>query len=329
MPPPFVASPQVDGNGGPILFGVHVSMVLIGVLFNQTASYWSRFGHKREPYAKLLVAALVTIMLAKLLTDMLGIYYVFIYNFGNFASLEHFPLMFKIGTVLAVFPALLCQSWLLWRVFVVSERNVWVLAVLSPPVAATAVLDIWSTYIRIKHGNKESTPKDLRVYYPIWVYTICATNLALTSAFVFIVSRFAPRTVHPRLAELFRRLVTVAIQSCLPNTIATVVVAILVAASPNTSAYLTFQFFLAPLYSCSVLFTLNSRESEEERLSCHDLARDPSFLVGTTIASVPTTTCVLRDVGGMLWDGEAAKGEIGTVSEEAWMRGRSQDEGKV
>lgn len=49
--------------------------VQVGVLYNQAATYFSRFAQKREVYTKAMVAVLVTLMTAKLLTDMLGIYY--------------------------------------------------------------------------------------------------------------------------------------------------------------------------------------------------------------------------------------------------------------
>lgn len=125
----------------------------------------------------------------------------------------------------------------------------------------------------------------------------------------------------------------------------------------SQAAYLAFQLVLAPLYVFSVLFTLNSRENEEERRSFEDRAQNSTFiLVRLTHSPSPypeteqkavlspqgdanevlATSMILRDVGGKLsgrdpgpTDAELAR--VGTSSEERWLRhgARSHHAGKV
>ncbi|KAL8291930.1 hypothetical protein RQP46_002188 [Phenoliferia psychrophenolica] len=117
---PFETSQPFDAHIGPLMFGAHGSMVLTGVIWCQTVAYFNRFQNKREPATKALIAGLALLFTIKLIVDSLWMYEYFVYNFGNGAVFGSSPPTFQIGAWLSTVPAILCQIWLLLRVYVAS-----------------------------------------------------------------------------------------------------------------------------------------------------------------------------------------------------------------
>ncbi|KAL8277572.1 hypothetical protein RQP46_010004 [Phenoliferia psychrophenolica] len=239
----FHTSTVLNQQHGPLVVALQVHLLLTGVFWCQSTSYFYRFSSSREPWQKGLVAVLLVIFVIKSVVDIIGLYKLLVSGFGDFRDVGRISTEFRMSNALSTLPALLSQLWLLLRVYHVSQRKVWLLCALAVPVLAMTVSGIAATYVRLHHSFESSQPRELRFLYPTWIYLTCGTNILLTGAFIYCIRLFYPEIVHPRLRERLVHLMSVSIQACAPTTICAVVVAILIRVSPNTSVrrFLTGQ----------------------------------------------------------------------------------------
>ncbi|KAM0748423.1 hypothetical protein T439DRAFT_327692 [Meredithblackwellia eburnea MCA 4105] len=200
-------------------------------------------------------------LLAKAFTDSLGLYENLVVHFGDFKGIfrlvERGP-WFKTSTWLAIFPPLLCQFWLLFRIYQVSRKNWWATASLSLLVIAATVASILASAARSKFFS-DSYSFLLKICFPLFAYTTLVTDILLTATFIGFVLRLQPEVIHPGFRSVLGRMILVSVQGCLPSTLATIGMTIAYELRKETLAFIPFQILLAPLYVISVLTTLLSR----------------------------------------------------------------------
>lgn len=104
---------------GPVLLGVQLSLILLGILTCQFTSYVRQYMRKDQWATKTFVLVVYVSMLVKGALDMSTLYVQFIPAWGTPGS-PLIPVETVGGISLACFILALCQLWLVHRVYFVS-----------------------------------------------------------------------------------------------------------------------------------------------------------------------------------------------------------------
>ncbi|KAM0756447.1 hypothetical protein T439DRAFT_345199 [Meredithblackwellia eburnea MCA 4105] len=296
--PPFYPPPyEFVLNIGGLLFGVTVGLVLIGVIICQAIRFLSE-SKRREPLLKCLISLVVVVQACDPISSSLGLFDELVKNYGNYTNGEKLSVYFRVGLFVNSVPGIFFQLWLLTRVYTVSRKNKILTGSLLLPVLGSGTLTLLNTATRLKRPFVRNDLAGLTVILPLTLCWVMATDLLLSTTFIICVYRESSQVIHDNLRAKLIRVGVVAIQGCIPTTLASVITLILSRAIPAASVYVDFQVLMSPLYIISMLYTLNSREDavSEDDLLCTRCRSGSHMVSGGTASSTTQRGAAPDDV---------------------------------
>jgi len=271
--------PTLDLTIGALFIGVILSMGCWGAAVIQIYQYFEKY-----PADKCVFKVLVTVVFVldtvhqALIT--VALYKYLISEYGNFSFLNAAPVELDITTVLNCIIVLLVQSFFVWRIFKLSQRNLFKLATLCALVIAQFALGL--VYFGKVCKLRTFSERNKEYFFVCINSTVSAIgDAAIVSALICLLHR--SRTGFKRNERMIDRLIMLAINAGLPTCICAVAGAITVSTMRKSLTYLVFYFLGGRLYTNSLLATLNTRRSKH----------GASFSEGTTNGNSPELVSAL------------------------------------
>ncbi|KAM0755436.1 hypothetical protein T439DRAFT_351224 [Meredithblackwellia eburnea MCA 4105] len=154
----------------------------------------------------------------------------------------------------------------------------------------------------------------LNILLPLALAWIAATDVTLSSLFVFFVYRDKNRVLSGAFRDRLTNMASIAIQACIPTATCAIITLILSRALPTVTIYMAFFVPLGPLYVFSFFFTLNSRiASEASEQSINASSSHNSSSKGRTfrVANIHTLHGTSQITS---WNGEESQVESQSIS---------------
>jgi len=251
------ALPKFDDTLGTMLIGVLFATFLQGMLTLQLYYYYDQF-QKDHWSLKLLVFSVWGLDLIHLVLVSHGLYHYTVTNWGNLAALPVSTWQLDSHVAVTGLTSFLCQAYFLKRLWVLSNKN-WFL-VLWPflGAAGSCALDIAITVQIIKtplfSEFAKTTPE------AIGTFSLTAfTDAIIALLLCYFLAR--QKTYFKQTQTLIRKVIKYTITTGLFTSVIAIVSLIAFVLKPTTFVFFSTYFSLGSLYTNSLLANLNTRQA--------------------------------------------------------------------
>ncbi|EMD32503.1 hypothetical protein CERSUDRAFT_118538 [Gelatoporia subvermispora B] len=252
----FSSSPRP--TVGSILVGGLLSSFLSGTVFMQFILYFRIYPNDAFRI-KSMVAAIWALDMFHTIMIYLACWDYLIRNWTNDAIFDYIPWMIGVTVALTALITFIVQCFFAYRVYTVSNRNIYVTA----PIAFLALLRVVFALVSMGEMIRLSSYSAFSSRYG-WVFT---TGLSLSSALDVLVTVSLcyflrrSRSGFKGMNHIIDLLTLYTVQNGLLTGVTTIAALILWLALSNSLLFLTLHFCIAKLYANSLLATLNARKS--------------------------------------------------------------------
>ncbi|KAJ4490594.1 hypothetical protein J3R30DRAFT_108755 [Lentinula aciculospora] len=242
---------------GALLIGVLVSGSLWGVSAVQVYLYFSTFYTQDTFRLKLLVVFIFALDTAHQVMLSHLIYIYLVSNFGNVEFLGVVTWSMIVMVLLSALIAVTIQLFMCWRIWILSNKNVYWITPIIIIVVASFVITIvyfeksWSLRTWTKLANLSNISRAVNGLN-------FGGDIAITFAMVYLLR--ISRSGIKRTDALMNRLMYFCLRTGLLTTLSAILSLISISVWPGTFIYITFYCALARLYANSLLATLNARD---------------------------------------------------------------------
>ncbi|KAK4054324.1 hypothetical protein OIO90_003557 [Microbotryomycetes sp. JL221] len=158
-------------------------------------------------------------------------------------------------SVLIFVPIVLSQVWQLWRVWVVSHRNVAATAIGGTIVTSSIVTFV--LYLAMRGGeNMLLQQNQARKWYLSYAVTTVAADFTLSVMFVLFAVKLRSKAFDDKTKSSIASMYNVSIQAAVPTAICSIGMMAAAGAHNQLPLFLAFQGLLPALDTIAVLFTL-------------------------------------------------------------------------
>ncbi|KAE9402484.1 hypothetical protein BT96DRAFT_547395 [Gymnopus androsaceus JB14] len=251
-------SSALDDTFGAVIIGVIVASFLLGLSALQAFIYFSQTND--TPPIRTLVALVVFFdFVHQALISHTGYYYL-VTNYASPVALGTVIWSLLVEVLFNGFTAFLVQSFLTWRIYKLSERNLWLTGIVSSIVLAELGCVIAFGAISLARVRTfVELAEDLKGL-SITVNALAAAGdvlIALVLCFLLQTSK----TGFGRSNTILNKLTLFAVNTGLLTSLCAVASLVSILAAPDTFIYITFFFAMGRLYTNSLLATLNARNA--------------------------------------------------------------------
>lgn len=245
----------LDETLGAAYNAVIVSSILLGVAFFQA---WYYFTHQSDPWPiTLLVSAVITFDTIHQALITHTVYSYTVSNWGNTHFLERLVRTLLVEIIFTGLTALLVQSFLTARIWILSDRNIWLTGVIGVLVvgefgsilAYTIISLPLETFAELAHLKTLS----------ITVNALAAAGDILIAGTLCTLLHLSRTGIH-RSDTIYTKLIVFSLNTGLLTSLCAVASLVSILAAGNTFIYIAFFFCMGRLYTNSLLATLNARK---------------------------------------------------------------------
>ncbi|KIK03701.1 hypothetical protein K443DRAFT_676532 [Laccaria amethystina LaAM-08-1] len=245
----------LDETLGAAYNAVVVASILLGVSFFQA---WYYFSHQSDPWpTTLLVSAAITFNTIHQALITHSVYSYTVSNWGNTPFLDHLVRTLLVEVIFTGLTALLVQSFLTARIWILSDRNIWLTGVIGllvvgefGSILAYTILSLpLTTFAEVAHLKTLSiTVNALAAAGDILIAGTLCTLLHLS------------RTGFHRSDTIYTKLIVFSLNTGLLTSLCAVASLVSILVAGTTFIYIAFFFCMGRLYTNSLLATLNARK---------------------------------------------------------------------
>ncbi|PAV15923.1 hypothetical protein PNOK_0878100 [Pyrrhoderma noxium] len=246
---------KVDNSLGALYLGVTLAMSLWGIATIQTYYYYDRYV-KDALWLKLfvfLVWALDTVHQALILHA--GYVYL-ITNYANPTFIANIVITLEVMVVISGLVCLIVQSFLLFRVWMLSGKKIWLVSFLASFVILEFVL---TTFFFYKGVRMESFIDLLSLDWLLKLTNSinAVTDILITATLIALLHR--SRTGFRRSDNMINRLILFTVNTGALTSILAIIIVIMIQLYPTTLIYVAFYCCISRFYTNTLLATLNAR----------------------------------------------------------------------
>ncbi|KAF8960043.1 hypothetical protein BDZ97DRAFT_2077715 [Flammula alnicola] len=238
---------------GPLLIGVILNAILLGVMSTQVYLYYTSFKNDRL-WLKIFVAFIFLCDIINTACDVAGLYLTLIQHFGDFNYLGYISWLFESNPAIAGIVITSTQLFFTWRIYSLTKSWVFpVVIVITAMVGGVAAL---LTSVKIRHPPLFAELIKAKVPIIVWLSSEVLGDILITTILVRYLSKNRTGFQHTDL--LIDRIIRMTIQTGLITAVVATTDLFVYLLDP-TGLHLLFNFVLCKLYSNSLMSTLNSR----------------------------------------------------------------------
>jgi len=249
--------PKFDDTLGTMLIGVLFATFLQGMLTLQLYYYFDQFNNDHWS-VKMLVLSVWSLDLIHLILVMHGLYHYTVTNWGNFAALPVSTWQLDSHVAVTGIVSFLCQGYFLKRLYVLSDKNWFIVIWPLLGAAASCALDLAITIKIIEtplfSEFARTTPE------AIGTFSLTAlTDAVIALLLCFYLAR--QKTHFKQTQTLIRKVIKYTITTGLFTSVVAIISLITFVLKENTFVFFSTYFSLGSLYTNSLLASLNTRQS--------------------------------------------------------------------
>ncbi|KAF7368464.1 hypothetical protein MVEN_00169600 [Mycena venus] len=246
----------LDNTMGSMLLGVILSAILYGISLLQSLFYFTRY-HRDPWFIKTLVAATVCLDTLHLAFVIHTVYYYLISSYYNHDALQGMIWSVSLEALPTGVTAGLVQSFYAYRVWRMSNHNVFLTGIILALVLACSACGTAWVVLALEAG----TYAHLLTISPLTISINAlstAADIIITSTLCFMLHRTRPVSLTSE--TMVNRLILFTINTGLLTSLCAVASLISLIVSPKTLIYASFYFCIGRLYSNALLASLNARD---------------------------------------------------------------------
>ncbi|KAF5367939.1 hypothetical protein D9758_004327 [Tetrapyrgos nigripes] len=248
----------LDNTLGALLVGVLLATALWGISTSQTYEYYSVYAQEDPKWILIMVA---TVYIVDTIHEFMLCHLIYRYSvsgFGDYVYMGEVIWSILVMVLLSTIVAFIVQTFLIYRVWILSKKNVFVTGSIFLLVVGEVVVGIvyfvqaWS---KKSYGEISS---DLNVMSRLINAFGAAGDVAITVALIWLLRQ--SRSGIRRTDAIVTKLITFCLTTGLATSVDAILSLISISAWPSTFIYITFYMVIARLYTNSLMATLNARQ---------------------------------------------------------------------
>ncbi|KAE9385092.1 hypothetical protein BT96DRAFT_1026698 [Gymnopus androsaceus JB14] len=248
----------LDNTFGAVIIGVIVASFLLGLSAVQAFIYFSQQNDPR-PIRTLVTFVVLFDFIHQALISHTGYYYL-VTNYTSPVALGTVIWSLLVEVLFNGFTAFLAQSFLTWKIYRLSERNLWLTGIASSIVLAEfACVTAFGAISLARVRTYVELAEDLKGL-SITVNALAAAGDVLIAGILSVLFQTS-KTGFRRSQTMLNRLTLFAVSTGALTSLCAVASLISILAAPDTFIYITFFFAMGRLYTNSLLATLNARNA--------------------------------------------------------------------
>ncbi|KAJ6516776.1 hypothetical protein C8R47DRAFT_404724 [Mycena vitilis] len=258
---------------GPMLIGVTINVLVMGIIIMQTYMYFSSYRHRDQRWLKSLVAFILFANFLNTGFAVADLYLALINNFGNFQYLTVSTWLFVTDPVIVGTVASSVQMFFAWRVHALTGK--WYLGLLTALLALAqlicAMLMAWKCHEFPAWADFANfTDLIIGIIHTSWLEALASNSSSLDDKhytggrYDYNNSRLVSRGHKTGLQgtdQLVDRIIRLTVSTGMLTSIWALLDLVLFLTMPDAS-HLIFQIPMVKLYTASLLSSLNSRVSK-------------------------------------------------------------------
>ncbi|KAM0748251.1 hypothetical protein T439DRAFT_382711 [Meredithblackwellia eburnea MCA 4105] len=261
---------SLDVTLGALLISTLTSYAFVGVIIAYTTTYYSRFLGKDRVLFQVMVGISVLCTLGDCIGHGWWCWYWLVTNYGNPTVMAYIPWPFPVLFVFMGVNTLMVQAfftWRLWRVSIVGgNRRPWVNKIYIGLIVFLAVYGFAFVLWLVPFVFQNNAIVDLARVFPAgysWLSTAIFSDIMITAGLMYhLLFKNAESREYSQvtgLGDIINRSIRFNVLSVFVQ-----VFTILLFKVPNVGFwFLQPDFFLVPVYTFSLLISLNSRQSNQ------------------------------------------------------------------
>ncbi|KAH9918455.1 uncharacterized protein B0H18DRAFT_668496 [Fomitopsis serialis] len=287
--------PALDGLLGAVFIGIVLSTIIYGITCLQVYLYYTK--HCRDDGRGMKVYVSLLLGFDTLHVALLAItyYYYTVTHFGDFGRLQGDTWSLSAQNTVGGILSAMTQFFFAYRLYNLSGKLLWL------PIAICVISLVQTgcsaAYTAVGYMNHyfDASQKALPYVTAGLIADIVCDSLIAASMMFFLLKK---RTQFAKTNRVLNLLVTYALNTCLLTTVFTVICFIFWYTSTDTLIYAVFYWVLIRLYSCSLVSTLNTRDTIKHVLESgsHEL-----FGIRSTTTVIPSEASSRRAVTSKGW----------------------------
>ncbi|KAJ7640419.1 hypothetical protein DFH06DRAFT_1430274 [Mycena polygramma] len=245
---------------GPMLIGVTINVLVMGIIIMQTYMYFSSYRHRDQRWLKSLVAFILFANFLNTGFAVADLYLALINNFGNFQYLTVSTWLFVTDPVIVGTVASSVQMFFAWRVHALTGK--WYLGLLTALLALAqlicAMLMAWKCH-EFPAWADFAKFTDLII---AWMTSTILVDVTITTILVWYLEVIKPDSKEPTSLWIVSS-GAITVSTGMLTSIWALLDLVLFLTMPDAS-HLIFQIPMVKLYTASLLSSLNSRVTKSK-----------------------------------------------------------------
>ncbi|GJE95573.1 hypothetical protein PsYK624_117590 [Phanerochaete sordida] len=249
---------NLNNTFGVAMICAFFAAILYGVMCLQCYIFFNRFSQEgvRLKCSVWALWAMNTVHLAFLIHPL---YIYMVTNYDNLATLIQIPWSISAGIVLSISSNLLVQSWYSYRIFILSDKNYWITVPLI-----TGIFAVLGTGIALVVGTFTMAPLTYFLSLNPVLFTgmalIMVVDMYISIVLVILLRRQRARIVSKHTISALQFVMMYTVNTGLISSFVSLGVIIARAIAPADMIYISIYFVLSPVYSNSLMGSLNARD---------------------------------------------------------------------
>jgi len=264
--------PALDNTMGAIFVGVILGAALWGISCMQTSEYFSEDSRK-DPW--LTKATVTTLLGLNTLHQILVTHVIYVYLISehfNFAYLNVVVWSLVVQVFVSAFIALIVQTFFVYRIWILSHRNIYIVACVQALVVGTFIITIYYSVQAWHVKTFTNLPSVLTLGQGVNAMT-AITDITIAAVLIFILYR--SKTGFAKCDSIINQLILYSLNTGSLTSVCAFFSLLVASVFPQTLIFVTFFIPCSRLYINSLLATLNARRKLRTNSgTSHSLASD-------------------------------------------------------